>query len=445
MADVPNTPGRHSSTEPPSQQDAQGVDETAALHSLLARSERELKTTLQDDAVEGLDERTARVFVDPPHRRPRSSKQRPDSSSRWSTIKHTLLSGTRFGAPNTRHLPPAPPPPSQRPARHLPPAPPPGNKVAPSSTESTQPREEAQEPPGHEIRKTIRAGVSPIHTFQQDIDRVVRTGKLRMTTVAALEAERQAREKSADTSASPRKKHWRPRDIALAALSALFVLGGSGLLGWAFLFRSAPVLITEGPDRALPQFFKPDIILTYQLSPQVNRTIILQDLEKTRQASELALGSVAAVYPVKPERQSQRPISAAEFLSLLRAHIPESLQLVLEQPFMFGFHGYRNKPSYVILRVRSFEEGVRGMLSWEPYLLADFSPLFGAPLAQERENAQFKDSLVRNNDVRILRDAQEQERVVYGFADRRHLIITTNSTTYYEILSRLRRSQQIAP
>ncbi|GIW68278.1 MAG: hypothetical protein KatS3mg099_226 [Candidatus Parcubacteria bacterium] len=444
MADVPNTPGRHGSTEPSRQQAAQGVEETAALNALLARSERELKTTLQDDAVEGLDAETARVFVDSPRRRPQSSAQHSLASSRWSAIKHALLSGTRFGVPNTRHLPPAPPPPSQRPPRHLPPAPPPGKKAAPS-TESAQPQEETQEPPAQEIRKTVRGGVSPIHTFQQDIERVVRTGKLRVTAIAALEAERQAREKSADTSTPPRKKHWRPRDIALAALSALFVLGGAGLLGWAFLFRPAPVPITEGPDRALPQFFKPDIILTYQLPPQANRTIVLQDLEKTRQASELALGSVAAVYPVKSEQQSQRPVSAAEFLSLLRAHIPESLQLVLEQPFMFGFHGYRDKPSYVVLRVRSFEEGVRGMLSWEPYLLADFSPLFGAPLAQERENAQFKDSLVRNNDVRILRDAQGQERVVYGFADRALLVITTNSTTYYEILSRLRRTQQIAP
>jgi hypothetical protein len=227
----------------------------------------------------------------------------------------------------------------------------------------------------------------------------------------------------------------------LAALSVLLLASGTVLAAW-LLSTPSHTPITEGPERALPRFFRPDIVLTYKVTSNASRSALLHDLHQIRETSELSLGALAALYPIKTEEQTQRPLSSNEFLQRLGAHLPDDLAQTLRQEFMMGFHGYRGKPFFFVFRVRSLEEGIRGMLEWESFLVGDFAPLLGTPISAPTgrdRDIVFRDELVRNNDVRILRDTEGDERVVYGFTESRHLVITTNSTTYYEILSRLHR------
>ena len=412
------------------------------ITTLLEQKTAQLRTTLHAEAGNPLEESPeayARVY---PSRR--LTRQQPrERGSRWSTLKHSLLSRAGLSAPQVRHLPPAPPPPSVRLPHHLPPPPTPPTQQPPAPTTPSHPSShddaKGREPQPSPLQQTLRGGVSPIHTLQQDIQRIVRSQELTLPKVAALEQEARR-----STPSPPPSRRWRKRDLALATLSILLLASGAALAVWLFSTPPHPP-ITEGPERVLPRFFRPDVILTYAVEPNTSRTTLLQHLHQIREASELSLGALAAIYPVKTEEQTQRPISSNEFLQRLEAHVPEDLAQTLRQEFMMGFHGYRGKPFFFVFQVRSLEGGIRGMLGWEPFLLGDFTPLLGAPLsATTTRKAAFRDALVRNNDVRILRDAEGNERIVYGFTEGRYLIITTNRTTYYEILSRLRRAA-IAP
>ena len=89
------------------------------------------------------------------------------------------------------------------------------------------------------------------------------------------------------------------------------------------------------------------------------------------------------------------------------------------------------------------------MLAWELHMNEDLSPLFGEVLEKTtststplREPFVFEDSIIKNKEVRVLKDTKGTIRLLYSFIDRETLVITTNESTFSEVLTRL-TSQRI--
>ena len=89
------------------------------------------------------------------------------------------------------------------------------------------------------------------------------------------------------------------------------------------------------------------------------------------------------------------------------------------------------------------------MLAWEAALNEDLSPFFSAvsQLAGNEDGIlikrQFEDNIMRNYDVRILRDDAGTVKMLYAFPTRNFLIIAESPYSFTEILSRLRASRQL--
>lgn len=108
--------------------------------------------------------------------------------------------------------------------------------------------------------------------------------------------------------------------------------------------------------------------------------------------------------------------------------------------------GSLGESPYIVAKVTSFDTAFGGLLAAEENLSSDLSPLFGTEVDEtfDPDNqdfasttpslpAFFVDDVVRNHDVRVLRDRLEAERIVYGFVSQNTVVITTDRATFSAI------------
>src|SRR5690606_27081114 len=97
---------------------------------------------------------------------------------------------------------------------------------------------------------------------------------------------------------------------------------------------------------------------------------------------------------------------------------------------------------FIVARVSSFDTAFGGLLAAEDNLNADLHPLFGDILTGPSDTGtstpsieppRFSDDVIRNHDVRVLKDHLEAERIVYGFINQNTVIITTNRAAFATI------------
>ena len=90
-----------------------------------------------------------------------------------------------------------------------------------------------------------------------------------------------------------------------------------------------------------------------------------------------------------------------------------------------------NQP-FIIIRSNNFDALFAGMLAWEPTMHRELAPLFGnAPTS----DAVFTDAVRNNKSIRVLRDADGTEVMLYSFIDNRTVIITQSAEALAKLIT----------
>jgi hypothetical protein len=114
-----------------------------------------------------------------------------------------------------------------------------------------------------------------------------------------------------------------------------------------------------------------------------------------------------------------------------------------------------NQSPFFILSVASFGDTFAGMLSWEPRMPRDLSKLFlpypvsvtatttskdavKTPLVS---SAAFFDATIANHDVRVYRDSEGRDVLLYGYWNQTTLVIARDAAAFTEIVGRLATSR----
>ncbi|HEY1041823.1 MAG TPA: hypothetical protein VGE48_00150, partial [Candidatus Paceibacterota bacterium] len=160
------------------------------------------------------------------------------------------------------------------------------------------------------------------------------------------------------------------------------------------------------------------------------------------------------------------PAGGAAFLRALQVPAPDILLRNIARESAVGVVNAGSESSvFFALRVDSYERTYAGMLTWEPLMLRDLSvlyPLYPIPAAPEpvasttatstaatstpimldpvpaSALSRFSDAVVANHDVRILRDTSGRSLLLYGYADKRTLIIARDEAAFEALLPRLK-------
>lgn len=90
---------------------------------------------------------------------------------------------------------------------------------------------------------------------------------------------------------------------------------------------------------------------------------------------------------------------------------------------------------FLILNLTSYNSALGGMLKWEENIYKDLTDIFS--LNQEEVLGKFADANLSGEDIRILKNDVNAEKLVYSIVDKRFVIITTDTISLGEILADL--------
>ncbi|MBI4068448.1 hypothetical protein HY413_03520 [Candidatus Kaiserbacteria bacterium] len=298
-----------------------------------------------------------------------------------------------------------------------------------------------------ESRPDKRPVVTSLHTLKDDLRDLVKVRKMSLIHAATLESERERQTADVESVVDATRARRRLRMFRLfAILALLFALGGAALFA-VFIVQSER---SGGQQTDLgSSLVFAEQTLSFPLLPDQNPREVRAQLATSRYQGNLTLGAMLRIVPTVSTAGGERPATTAEFLQAIAPTAPDELVRSVGTDFFFGTHTIDENVPVIIIPVASYEHAFAGMLAWEPSFNDDMTPLF--PLVHyEKTDEQgiphlvsFEDVLIKNYDVRALRDENGDIRMLYSFPSRDYLIISESPHSFVEALARLRAERRL--
>lgn len=317
--------------------------------------------------------------------------------------------------------------------------PPEGGAVAvPSQTDIPLPPPEADplvpKPYGFKDTHTeTKATPKSIRTYQSDMADAVRMNEGSVIKIAVAEQERHAREQQFEVKTER-------ASTAFAVGSIIFALIGLSVLGYAFIAtRQKEVVVTGTP-------LNQSLITNDGTKPLVisgkNKQEIAKEFYTLASVVQEKDGAVLNINPLNEDSTAKTRPTAKEFISALQTGMPGPLYRSLADDYMIGSVTVMGKSSaFMILKPTSFDYAYSGMLTWEKKMVDDLFIMFNIGVAGDDKyllSKPFQDSILKNQDARILYDNEGQVKLLYLFVNNDDLIIIAESeSAVVEILNRL--------
>lgn len=286
--------------------------------------------------------------------------------------------------------------------------------------------------------------ISSVHTLKHDLQHVVQEQKMSVVKAVALEQEKKAR---MERTIEPPRPPSRAPSIILTAL--IFLMLGLGALGGVYyvaVLQSAP-----GPSPVDSALVFAEQTVAFPLAD--DSSSLKTQLARAR-SSGGTLGSLLHIIPVTVQNDAngntvQKPATISGFFEALGIEPPENLMRALGDEFFLGIHTVDKNAPIMVIQVVSYDRAFDGMLTWEKNMNGDLAPLFQpvARLVMGADGLQtertFSDLVMRNYDVRALKDDEGVIQMYYSFPTRDLLIIAESPYTFTEILSRLQAGRRL--
>ena len=279
-----------------------------------------------------------------------------------------------------------------------------------------------------------------VHTFKDDVQRLVHREKVSLSKIAAMEANRGREENAVE------KRGWRTSTIVLFSLILLVVAGILGVGAWyAYTLNTAPVAVVH---EQTPTVIFVDARQQVDLTNTTARNLF-QTLALVRQQAIFSLGSVVALelseeVLTQNEQVSRIPVTVAQLLNGGGARVDPTFLQTLDADSLAGLHFLDDDTApFFIFKSNSYGHTFNGLINWERTMEDDLAPFFspqaqtGRPAVAQGANT-FEDTVIQNLDVRVLQDDTGTTRLLYGFVDRNSAVLTTNPRTFLELVKRLR-------
>jgi hypothetical protein len=353
-----------------------------------------------------------------------------------------------------------PPNPPVLPPPFIPPPPPPIPPKPPVPRPVPPPPPPPLPPP---VRPT-EINTSPLQTYTGDFLKKVNDTHASTATVLAAEQDAGA----SKSKAAPKTSPW--SIVSVVGGVVLLLLGGTGIyIGYShYAVKTQPVVLIPSTPSPISVEDREKISVG---TPAITRDAVLQSL-----ARPVPSGNIRLLYTDSATTTGHSVFSALQFPA------PDVLlRNIYAGKSMAGIINTMGTPSlFFILSVTSYPDTFAGMLSWETTILRDVAAFFPAypevehalpppviatstatttpakkgaktstktkvvatstpptPVAPPAPTAAFYDELLSNHDVRVYRDSERREVIVYGYWNKTTLVIARNSAAFIEVLRRL--------
>ncbi len=280
----------------------------------------------------------------------------------------------------------------------------------------------------------------PIRTYKGDVTESIKSGRQSFAGMVMAEG---ARREQAGASIPTQETAPQRKKILFIVGGVLFALFAASIIIFLFLGSEADAPETLPTIPAWNPIFT-EIDKSAELN-QFTENELKNRLEEAKRNTAIPIGAVLHVALMKlaegPTGRQEIPITVRELFSALPNDIPPQLLRTLNDSFFVGFHSFRTIAPVLIMQNRFYDGAFLGMLEWERFMLNDLAPLFLVPPVNQQR--LFEDLIIKNIDIRALKNASGEIILLYSFIDRETIVITTNTETFGEIVNRLRTPRTI--
>ncbi|OGI69239.1 hypothetical protein A3A09_01325 [Candidatus Nomurabacteria bacterium RIFCSPLOWO2_01_FULL_42_20] len=271
------------------------------------------------------------------------------------------------------------------------------------------------------------------HTYAEDLAEEIKKEQGGAYRVALEEEKRKEED----------KKEFSPlsKQNLLFSFSSLFLLLlAAGLIFFVFWQgngRVAPPPVVSGtPEALLPSVIN-EVFLGTATKEKIDNAI------KSELAKEGEPDKVSSFYFTEEKNILEQgggeaikiPLDIRRLIFILEIRAPELLLKSLSEEFMLGIY---NNELFLILKIEAFNNAFRGMREWEQTMPLDLASLLNIDLSKiSREIAVFEDTLVKNQDARLLENEAGETILIYGLKGEKFIVITGAREVLFEIINRL--------
>jgi hypothetical protein len=130
--------------------------------------------------------------------------------------------------------------------------------------------------------------------------------------------------------------------------------------------------------------------------------------------------------------QTGYELTSTELFAIIDAQVAFDFKLSITN---VNFGTYRGTP-WMLFTISDKNTALGGMLDWEKSLYQDLASVLanGKKLSRNR----FSDSIISTTNVRILKNNEGAEELIYGFTGQNTLLITTNTTSFLNLMEKIK-------
>lgn len=209
-------------------------------------------------------------------------------------------------------------------------------------------------------------------------------------------------------------------------LSVLVVASVLGLVILGYIVTSIFSLVAGSQEGlSITHTIPNSTIETIQLAAYPDSaTRFARVLEISEQAD---VGEIIQIIPTIQSQNTQQEASSGTTFDAFNLQAPSSFQETVVNIYFGGMHGV---DPYVLFITTDRSVARGGLLSWEPRMPAQFTPLFGTA------SGSFQDTSQQGYDLRTI-TTNEQSIITYGLWENR-VIVTTTPDAWIAIIEQLR-------
>src|SRR3989344_1812491 len=287
-----------------------------------------------------------------------------------------------------------------------------------------------QTPSNKETAEKTDAELPAIRTYKTDL-----TDYTKKEGASYLDIIKQAARLKKNHGALHQEEKFNPslKTVLLIGGLAVIVLGlGLG----AYFFLNAREK-TEQPAARPPQpLIRADAekIIIHQSGQSA---LLKETIQKKLKAPQLS--AYFTYFPIKEEGAGRlKFLNGSEFFQAAEINIPSEINANLAAPFTLGVVDTLGQNEILILsRINDFERSFAALLLWEKKMLDDLKPLLPADKNLTTAKNIFKDTVIENNDARIIYNLENKPILAYAIFNKNILIIASSETALEAALEKL--------
>lgn len=172
------------------------------------------------------------------------------------------------------------------------------------------------------------------------------------------------------------------------------------------------------------------LLVDTEVNPLLLYTISADTLIEAFNSMRNERGTTQGVYMYTSTIGSTETVDPSQILSALELTLAADFAQTVSAVRV----GYINQAPYLVLQIKNETAAQGGLLMWEDTMYSELTPLLS--LAPEATDT-FLDATISGTDVRVLKNINGAERLLYGMVSDT-IVITTNSASYAQLTTLLK-------